>query len=252
MKKDIIDRGFIIPKFEWNDIFSPVLIERKSIYDFLVKTVIRMYGKDIRKEKIMDFGCGQAPYYCLFRAKNYIGVDVKQSGHDNAEKHADVYYNDTVPFSDETFRYVIATQCLEHIADIDEILKEISRVMCKGGKLIITVPMLWIDHEMPYDYYRFTEQGIRYKLEKNGFRIIYIRKLNGADDAAAQLKMLLIDRNNKNVIYKKMCIAYENIKYIYRYKKKIKQDNSVSTCIGIIVEKKESLINAMDKSGASV
>lgn len=233
-----VDRDYIIPDFKWQDIFSVVLIERKSIYDFFVEVVLKRYGEDIKREKIMDFGCGQAPYYCLFQSKGYIGVDVKESGHKNKEKKADVYYDKELPFPDHEFKYIVATQCFEHIADTDEILGEICRVMQVGGKLIITVPMVWIDHEKPYDFYRFTEDGIRHKLEKNGFRINYIKKLNSLQDAIAQLKILSFLRNGKvNECNKKILIAYENIKYIYRYKRKIKQDKSLSTCIGLIAEK---------------
>lgn len=233
-----VDSDYIIPDFKWQDIFSPVLIDRKSIYDFLAKIVLEKYGKDIKRENIMDFGCGQAPYYCLFRSKGYIGVDVKESGHKDNEKNADVYYDEKLPFSDNEFKYVVATQCFEHIADTDTTMKEINRVMQMGGKLIITVPMVWIDHEQPYDFYRFTEEGIRYKLERNGFRINYIKKLNGLEDTMAQLKILFLLRNRKvNDWGKKILMAYENIKYIYRYKRKIKQDRSMSTCIGLIAEK---------------
>ena len=128
-----IDRDFIIPSFRWKDIFSPVLIERKSIYDFLTNIVLEKYGKDIKKEKIMDFGCGSSPYYCLFKSDGYIGVDVKRSGHQRTDIYADVYYDKKLPFLDEEFKYVLATQCLEHIADTDNILKELYRGLKVGG-----------------------------------------------------------------------------------------------------------------------
>lgn len=238
MKRKVykIDRNFIISKFKWQDIFLPVLIERKSIYDFFMKVVLKKYGNDIKNNKIMDFGCGQAPYYCLFQSEGYIGVDVRKSGH--KEKNADVYYDEKLPFSDNYFKYVVATQCFEHIADLDRILDEIYRVMQAGGKLIVTVPMVWIDHEQPYDFYRFTEEGIKHKLETNGFHIVYIKKLNGLEDTIAQLRILSWLRNKRiNQRNKKILIAYENIKYIYRYRRKISNDESLSTCIGLIAEK---------------
>lgn len=98
--------------------------------------------------------------------------------------------------------------------------------------------MIWIDHEQPFDYYRFTEEGIKHKLKENGFRIEYVKKLNGLEDAIAQLKILTFCRNkNHSDLVLKLCIAAENIKYIYRYKKKSRKDNSLSTCIGLIAVK---------------
>ena len=233
-----IDRDFIIPKFRWNDIFSIFLIERKSIYDFLTEIVLKRYGNDIKKEKIMDFGCGSAPYHCLFQSEGYTGVDVKVSGHQKKDIRADVYYDNNLPFLDEEFKYVLATQCLEHIADTDAILKELYRVTKKNGVIFVTVPMVWIDHEQPYDYYRFTEEGIKQKLKENGFRVKYVKKLNGLDDAIAQMRILAFCRKrNFKGLPVKLFIAMENIKYIFRYKKKSVGDRSLSTCIGLIAEK---------------
>lgn len=240
MKKYKIDKSYIIPKITYKDLKLPVLIERKSVYDFLNK-VLKMYGNDLKKSKVMDFGCGEAPYYSLFKGAEYVGVDVAVSGHSSDKKNADIYYDEKLPFENDTFMYVVATQCLEHIQNTDSTLAELNRVMKKGGKLIITVPMVWNDHELPYDYYRFTQEGISYKLRTNGFRIVYCNKLNNFEDACGQMKILLSMRKFGNKSKRcKMITIWENLKYYYRYSKHKKYDESLATCLGIIAEKYEN------------
>lgn len=42
-----------------------------------------------------------------------------------------------IPFKDESFEYVIAISSLDHVLLLDEALKEMHRVLKKGGKLLI-------------------------------------------------------------------------------------------------------------------
>ncbi|MEJ7767037.1 MAG: hypothetical protein WKF89_04450 [Chitinophagaceae bacterium] len=52
--------------------------------------------------------------------------------------------------------------------------------MCRflkfNGRLLLTVPFAWNEHEIPYDFARYTSFGITHLLEKNGFRIIELKK----------------------------------------------------------------------------
>jgi ubiquinone/menaquinone biosynthesis C-methylase UbiE len=45
-----------------------------------------------------------------------------------------------LPFKDESFDYVVSFQVIEHIADDREFIKEVYRVLRKGGKFIVTTP----------------------------------------------------------------------------------------------------------------
>jgi SAM-dependent methyltransferase len=62
----------------------------------------------------------------------------------------------------------------------DEFLGEIMRVLKPGGKLLLTVPFVWDEHEQPYDYARYSSFGLRALLEKQGLKIVYHKKI-GAD-----------------------------------------------------------------------
>jgi hypothetical protein len=50
------------------------------------------------------------------------------------------------------------------------------RVLKKGGRLLLTTPFMWEEHEQPYDFGRYSSFGLRAILERNGFEIIEHRK----------------------------------------------------------------------------
>jgi SAM-dependent methyltransferase len=77
---------------------------------------------------------------------------------------------------------VLCNQVLEHVFNPDFFLREIGRVLKPGGKLLLTVPFLWDEHEQPYDYARYSSFGLAALLRRNGFCVIQQDKL-GTDAA---------------------------------------------------------------------
>lgn len=129
------------------------------------------------KGKLLDFGCGRKPYENLFSVSEYIGIDMEQTGHEHKNSKVDVYYDGKhIPFADETFDSLFCSEVFEHVFNLDEILPEIGRVMKTNGQMLITVPFCWNEHEVPYDFGRYTSFGIRHILEKAGFEVVEFRK----------------------------------------------------------------------------
>ncbi len=126
---------------------------------------------------VLDFGCGSKPYKCIFEYDKYIGLDIKTSGHPHTNSDIDVLYDGkALPFKNSYFDSVFSSEVFEHIANIDEILNEINRILKKGGRCLFTVPFVWDEHEQPYDFFRYTSFGIKQLLEKHDFKIISIEK----------------------------------------------------------------------------
>jgi len=50
--------------------------------------------------------------------------------------------------------------------------------------IILSAPIVWEHHELPYDFFRFTRYGMQYIFEKAGFEIVEI-KANGGKWANA-------------------------------------------------------------------
>lgn len=45
--------------------------------------------------------------------------------------------------------------------------------------MVLQVPFMWWVHEAPYDYYRYTQYGLRYMFEKAGFTDIAVYPQTG-------------------------------------------------------------------------
>jgi hypothetical protein len=58
-------------------------------------------------------------------------------------------------------------------------MAEVSRILNPAGRLIITVPFIFPEHNDPYDYYRFTVEGIKFLCEQADLKIDKIVKLGG-------------------------------------------------------------------------
>lgn len=140
---------------------------------------------------LLDFGCGSKPYEKLFvSAKEYIGVDLKIEGREENHQYVDKFYDGkTIPYEDEIFDSLLSTEVLEHVFNIEEVLKEMNRVLKKGGKALITTPFMWEEHEMPYDFARYTTPALIYMYEKNGFKVVHHEKVGNYIEVIAQFSL---------------------------------------------------------------
>ncbi len=143
--------------------------------------------------RLLDVGCGSKPYREWFvRCPEYVGLDIDRE--DSRRRGcADVFYDGSrLPFRDHSFDVVLTTQVLEHVFTPEEFLREIARVLRPGGRLILTVPFAWDEHEQPFDFARYTSFGLRALLERNGFRVLDQRKTRCGMAAACQLAISVI------------------------------------------------------------
>lgn len=138
--------------------------------------------------QVIDVGCGRKPYRSLFNTKTYLGLDIENPGHSHENEDIDVFYDGKVfPFENDHFDNALCNQVLEHVFNPEEFLKEIHRVLKPGGKLLLTVPFAWDEHEQPYDYARYSSFGLKHLMEQAGFEIeVSIKSVNDVR-ALAQL-----------------------------------------------------------------
>ncbi|MBM3137032.1 MAG: class I SAM-dependent methyltransferase [Chloroflexi bacterium] len=107
------------------------------------------YYHDIEiKEPVLDLGCGDG-HFCFVTfeesAFKFIGIDPDFMSLVEAKQYP-VYADlicargDQLPFAKKYFSTTVSNSVLEHIDDVDSVIKEANRVMIHGGKLIICVP----------------------------------------------------------------------------------------------------------------
>lgn len=99
-----------------------------------------------------------------------------------------------LPFRDEAFDAVKATEVLEHVPATQAALRECRRVLRAGGHLVATVPFLERLHGDPDDYARYTESMWRRLLAEAGLEPVRISPQGGYFTHLAGLLRFLVSR----------------------------------------------------------
>jgi SAM-dependent methyltransferase len=173
------------------DTSSPDFLHLRSLVSDLEKASLHARGK------LLDIGCGNKPYEALFasRVREHIGCDVVQS----SDQRVDVICPATdLPFEVASYDTVLITQVIEHVADHRAMLAEAFRVLREGGMLIVSGPLYWPLHEEPFDFFRFTEHGLRFLLEGVGFVVVETRRNGGKWALCGQVLIHTIQQTRLN------------------------------------------------------
>lgn len=150
---------------------NPFFFIRRGLYTGIKSNSKYMSGV------LLDFGCGKKPYRNLFKVEEYVGLDIEESGNESTKKHIDIYYDgNKIPFDDDHFDCLFSSEVFEHVFELEKVLRELHRVCKPGGYMLATVPFVWDEHEVPFDYGRYSSFGITYLLNKVGFEIIVLDK----------------------------------------------------------------------------
>src|SRR6185295_6104589 len=64
---------------------------------------------------------------------------------------------------------------------------EMSRVLAVNGKILLTVPFYYWLHEIPHDYYRYTEFSLRRFVEEAGLQLVQLEILGGAPEIVGDI-----------------------------------------------------------------
>jgi SAM-dependent methyltransferase len=164
----------LIPRF--------VLDQINPFDRFVLDAVHEFSGKLPPRALILDAGAGQAQYASdLARAGHrYRAIDLGVGEGDWDYSNIDAWARvESLPFRPETFDGMLSVAVLEHTPFPRHTLHEMARALKPGGQLMIIVPTMWEEHQMPNDFYRFTRYGTLRLLEEAGFAVDQIRPLGG-------------------------------------------------------------------------
>lgn len=140
--------------------------------------------------RVLDAGSGDQRYKGLFERHTYESADFEQVDKPYASS---TYVCDlqTIPVPDASYDAIIFTQVMEHLSEPALVLKELHRIAKNDGRLFYSAPLCAEEHEIPYDFYRYTQFGIRHLFTKAGFEVDDIRWLEGfASTASYQLRRI--------------------------------------------------------------
>lgn len=127
---------------------------------------------------VLDAGAGDAPYRHLFEHARYESADFEKLDKSYAPS---TYVCDlaAIPVADGRFDFIIFNQVMEHLPEPLAVLRELWRVLKPGGKMIYTGPLFYEEHQQPYDFYRYTQFGLKHLFAAAGFGIERLDWLEG-------------------------------------------------------------------------
>ncbi|MEE8584032.1 MAG: class I SAM-dependent methyltransferase [Acidobacteriota bacterium] len=160
--------------------FPEFLKRRINPLEHALGRFVRQAAEAHPGEVVLDAGAGQCRFKPFFTRHRYLAVDLGagDAGWDYSgiDLCADL---GRLPVRADSVGAVLNTQVLEHVPDPQRVLCEFYRILRRGGKLYLTAPQGWHEHQQPRDFFRFTSFSLRMMLEKAGFEEIRIDPMGG-------------------------------------------------------------------------
>jgi SAM-dependent methyltransferase len=128
--------------------------------------------------RVLDAGAGDCRYRVHFGHVHYESADFLEVDKPYGEVDYICDLAD-LPMEDERYDLVLFTQVLEHVPRPADVLWELRRVLKRGGALWLTAPLFYREHEQPYDFFRYTQFGLRQLLGECGFIVRELEWLEG-------------------------------------------------------------------------
>ena len=128
---------------------------------------------------VLDAGAGRGVFMktILGTASAYESIDLAPRGGHKTTWVGDITDMPEVPA--DRYDTVVCQQVLEHVPRPWMALAEFHRVLKPGGKVVLSVPHLSRRHELPHDYFRYTQEGLATLLRDSGFEVLELRPYGG-------------------------------------------------------------------------
>jgi 2-polyprenyl-6-hydroxyphenyl methylase/3-demethylubiquinone-9 3-methyltransferase len=171
---------------------------------------LRILQAELRPgDRALDLGCGEGTFTQAMAdaGATATGVDVAEAALRRARlRHPDADFrlapiDGPIPLTDGELDLVWASEVIEHVADTERWLTEVTRVLAPGGRLLITTP----DHPRlglalhgverysePFGdhLHLYTRRSLGRTLDETGFRHVDVRAVGGVP----ALRRMLVSR----------------------------------------------------------
>lgn len=130
--------------------------------------------------RLLDVGAGECQYKSLFKHVKYTAQDLcigdEKWDFSQIDVVSEVY---AMPLPENSFDNLLCIEVLEHLKYPAKALAEMGRVLRPGGRLYVVCPFFWGEHQIPHDYFRYTQFALKSLAEDNGFAVEYLAPHGG-------------------------------------------------------------------------
>ncbi len=138
---------------------------------------------------LLDFGCGTAEFVLTAQRQGYasIGFEPDKKAQKIARKKGAIVLTEKKELfnynTSQSFDVITLWHVLEHLHDLQEMMKTFYNMLHPGAFLMLAVPMAnssdaafykqhWAALDVPRHLYHFTPESMEHLCHKNGFQII--------------------------------------------------------------------------------
>lgn len=101
-----------------------------------------------------------------------------------------------IPLRGQSVDCILCTEVLEHLPRPERCVDEMHRLLRDGGLVLASVPFLYPVHADPYDYQRFTEDGLRELFKR--FKAVEVHRMGGyAGAMGLMIELGMADVDNR-------------------------------------------------------
>lgn len=151
-------------------------VDRWYVHDFIRKEAISRMKSGF---KVLDAGSGKLEEQHLreeILATGAILHTCDLNFGPGVDFEADV---SSMPFEDGTYDIVLNTQVLEHVKDPGKVCTELARVLKPGGLLFLTTPQSSPLHNLPWNFFNFTNLGLGLLMDAAGLERVKVLPQGG-------------------------------------------------------------------------
>lgn len=144
--------------------------DRTNLEEFLFRwnAAQRIDERDV----VLDVSAGECNDKPFFDHAPYVAFDFAIGNaawdYSRIDIHGDVH---AIPVPDCSVDVIVNFVSMEHYRDPFLAFREFSRILAPGGRIFLTAPMVYLEHQAPHDYFRYTRYGLEELVKQSGLEL---------------------------------------------------------------------------------
>lgn len=143
------------------------MTHRQILKDYLSRIILT-------NSNVVDWGSGSKPAwrYLNPNSKGNIWTTIDNANNIDPDRTSNhINWDITKPIKIDKFDVAFCLEVIEHVTDFNAVIKNIYNNLGYDGIFYLSAPFKYEIHA-DIDYWRFTENGLRYLLESNNFGVL--------------------------------------------------------------------------------